>query len=116
MSNNTDYKNTYFQHPSLTSFHGEPTYDSLSTIYKEIKANTNSVATTLGGRSHGHLGLVISPTAYARIAPRIPYLRTENPGFLEIIRDGTQYQIVQAQEVHRRALKVFNETNLLEKL
>jgi hypothetical protein len=108
------------------SIRGEPTYNSLSTIYKEIKTNANSVAITLDGESHGHLGLVISQTAYARIAPEIPYLRTEILGFLDIVRDGTQYQIVQprdgtqyqiaqAQEVHRRTLKGFNETNLLER-
>ena len=90
MSNSTDYKNTYFQHPSLTSIRGELTYESLSTIYKEIKANENSVPTTLGGGNHGHLGLVISSLAYARITPGAPYLRTENPGLLDIVRDGTQ--------------------------
>ena len=115
MSNSTDYKNTCFQHLSLTSIRGEPNQESLSSIYKEIKANENSVPTTLGGGNHGHLGLVISSLAYARITPGAPYLRTENPGFLDIVRDGTQQQIAQAQEVHRRALKTFHEANLLER-
>ena len=101
MSTNTDYKNTYFQHPFLTSIRGESTYESLSTIYKEIKANANSVPTTLGGENHGHLGLVISPTAYDRIAPGTPYNRPENPGFFDVVQDGTQYQIAQANVARR---------------
>ena len=115
MSTTTDYKNTYFQHPSLTSIRGAPTYESLSIIYKEIKANANSVPTTLGGGNHGHLGLVITQTAYERIAPGTPYNRPANPGFFDVVQDGTQYQIAQAQELHRRNLKAFNEANLIER-
>ena len=47
---------------------GEPTYESLTRMYREIKANANSVPTTLGGGNNGHLELVVSQETYQRIA------------------------------------------------
>ena len=46
---NIDYVNTYFQIPKLTTIYGEPTFNTLSILRDELKANAGSVATTLGG-------------------------------------------------------------------
>ena len=110
-----DFKNTYFQHPSLTPVRGEPTYEALLKLHQELKANANAVPTTLGGGRHGHLGLVVKPTTYARIAPQTPFIRPENPGVLNIEHNATQYQIAQQKDEHNKALKAFNECNLLER-
>ena len=116
MSTSTiDYKNTYFQHPSLTPVRGEPTYEALSKLHQELKANANAVPTTLGGGRHGHLGLVVNQTTYDRIAPNTPFARPPNPGILNVEPNATQYQITQQKDEHTKALKAFNECNLLER-
>jgi len=44
-----DYKNNYFEYPELTRIHGLPTTTSLIELRDEIRANAQSVITTLGG-------------------------------------------------------------------
>ena len=63
MSSNTviNYRDNLFEYPELTKIHGEPTYESLKTLQNELKANTQTVHTSLGGATHGYLGLVLSP-------------------------------------------------------
>lgn len=57
----TIFRDTYFEHPELTKIHGEPTFEILQTVENELKANDQSVYSSLGGGQHGHLGLVVSP-------------------------------------------------------
>ena len=78
-----DYKNTFFEYPDVTKIHGEPTLGALLTLENEIKANAVSVHTNLGGGSHGHLGLVCSPTVYGTISATA-YNRPTNPGTLTV--------------------------------
>ena len=42
-STNIDYVDTYFEFPSLTRIHGQPTYASLKIVKDELKANASSV-------------------------------------------------------------------------
>ena len=70
----TNYRETHFPHPDLTPIIGQPNYITLNTLYNQIKANATSVYSNLGGGQHGHLGLVLTPTDYARISP-VPYVR-----------------------------------------
>jgi hypothetical protein len=44
-----NYRETYFQHLTLTKISGDPTYTSLAKLEREIKANGKSVPSTLGG-------------------------------------------------------------------
>ena len=110
---NIDLKSTYFQHSSLMKIYGEPTYQSLQKIYKEIKANASSAASVLGGGLHGYLGLVVSNLNYARTAEP-PFERLGHPGSLQIIDNATQYQIAIEKDRHDTASKVFRECNLIE--
>jgi hypothetical protein len=66
-----NYRESYFQHPSLTKIDGDPTYTSLAKLARECKANGKSVATTLGGGLQGYLGLVCSAAAYERVSPGV---------------------------------------------
>ena len=63
-STSIDYVNTYFEYPTLTKIAGEPSFESLRNLHDEIKSNAMSVASTLGGGQHGHLGLVLSNADY----------------------------------------------------
>jgi hypothetical protein len=59
-----NYRESYFQYPTLTKINGDPTYTSLAKLERECKANGKSVSTTLGGGLQGHLALVCSTAAY----------------------------------------------------
>jgi hypothetical protein len=59
----TNLRENFFQFPTLTKIHGDPTYASLAKLTKEWKANGKSVPTTLGGGPQGHLGLITSAVA-----------------------------------------------------
>ena len=94
-----DYKNNIFEYPDLTRIIGEPTTATLITLRNEVKANVQTVHTTLGGGEHGHLGLVCSPATYATLVPgNTPYVNPPNPGRLIIDGTETQYQIAQRRD------------------
>jgi hypothetical protein len=112
---NVNYRENYFQHPSLTKIHGDPTYTSLSKLEKECKANGKSVTSTLGGGQQGHLGLVSSVPAYERIAPGTPFERPILPVLPAGLEGATQFQIAEAHQVFNRDLAAFNACNLVER-
>ena len=66
-SNTTSYRSV-FTHEDCTKIHGEPTFQSLKLLSLELKTNARSVHSNLGGRSHGHLGIVLTPAQYALIS------------------------------------------------
>lgn len=80
-SGTVDYKSNFFELPTLTRIHGEPTYETLQRLHNEFKTNAGAVPSTLGGDNHGHLGLVLSPARYALIS-NVPYRRPPMPGLL----------------------------------
>jgi hypothetical protein len=90
-----NYRESYFQHPTLTKINGDPTYASLAKLERECKANGKSVSTTLGGGLQGHLGLVCSTAAYQRISPGVPFDRPILP-VLPDLSNSTGAQIEDA--------------------
>ena len=49
-------KQTFLDYPELTKIIGEPTITTLLKMKNKLKANAQSVPSTLEGESHGHLG------------------------------------------------------------
>ena len=64
-----DYRTTVFEYPNLTRIHGEPTFETIKKLYRELMINAQTVHSDLGGGAHGHLGLTLSPGRYA-LLPR----------------------------------------------
>jgi hypothetical protein len=58
-----------FPHPILPSVEGEPDYQTIHTTRKFLQVNAQAIDTHLGGDTLGHLGLIVSDTAYSNIAP-----------------------------------------------
>jgi hypothetical protein len=111
--NHPNYREAYFQHPTLTKISSDPTYTSLPKLEREIKANRKSVPSTLGGGCQGHLGLVSSPYSYDhRVSPGVPFTRLALPE-LPDLGGSTAHQIEVAEEIY--ALEVFKIFNLLER-
>jgi hypothetical protein len=69
-----------FPHPILPSVTGEPDYHTLHSIRKMLRANARSIDTHLGGGAFGHLGVIISDTAYEIISPLTAWENPEFPG------------------------------------
>ena len=84
-----DYKDTHFEFSELSPIHGEPSYETLDKLLKQLKANARTVHSNLGGGAHGHLGLVISPASYALLSPLHPFNRPVFPGAQAVIPPGT---------------------------
>lgn len=68
----------------------------------------------MGGGSHGHLGLVVTPQVYATIAPNSPYIRPILPT-LQVTPTDTQYVIAQKRHQYAEDLQMFRETNAVER-
>ena len=111
----TNLKEIYFPHQALTKVTGNPTYSDLQSLYRQAKANAQSVPCTLGGGTNGHLGLIIDAVTYNRIAPGTPYIRAVHPGPISAAHD-TAANIAERVRIHTLAVSLFHETNLVEQL
>jgi hypothetical protein len=109
-----NYRENYFQHPSLTRISGDPTYTSLAKLEKECKANGKSVSSTLGGGQQGHLGLVCNALAYNRVSPDVPFVRPLLP-VLPDLTASTAPQIAEARQAYADRLAAFQACNLIER-
>jgi hypothetical protein len=113
MSSQTNFRDTFFQHPTLTKIIGDPTYTSLAKLERECKANAKSVRSDLGGGLQGHLGLVSSDAAYARIAPGTPFQRPPLPAPTATV--GTAAVIAASRQTYEDQMDAFNTCNLIER-
>ena len=114
-TSSVNYKDSYFEHPFLTTIHGEPTYETLHHLKNELKANVSSVPTTLGDVNHGYLGMILAPKDYLCIAPTGPFTRPPNLGVLIPNPAGTAAQIASAENTHRLTKKIHLEILLLKR-
>ena len=113
-STSIDYATTYFEYPTLTKIAGEPTFESLRTLHDEIKSNAMSVASTLGGGQHGHLGLVLSTAEYTRIS-MTPFIRPNHPGTLNIALGTAAHEAARLQRAHDKLIRAWREVVDVEK-
>ena len=83
----TNDKKFNFEYPELTKIHGEPDSVTILNMTKELKANTQSQRSNLGGGHYGYLSLIIPqveymtlPHAAALVTPIAPALFSVPPG------------------------------------
>ena len=77
-SKTIDYALTYFEKVILDKIKGRPDYPQLHCLFQDLKANASKVPSELGGGLFGHLGLIMSAIAYARISA-VAYVRPAMP-------------------------------------
>ena len=87
-----DYRTTHFEYPDLTKIHGKPDIDSLVTIFKEIKRNSQKFPSKLGGGRLGYLGLVLEPITYGTIPNSAPFVRPVMPPSLPLLAHASLRQ------------------------
>jgi hypothetical protein len=49
---------------TVTKIHGQPTNQDLTILEKELIVILANIPTTLGGRSHKHMGIIIKTATY----------------------------------------------------
>ena len=93
-SSTEKYFTKVFPYSTMTGAPGKPTYAEIEQTQREIFACASSITSIRGGRQHGILGLVITPSAYVLVAPATPYIRPVHPG------DPPTYDGMTQREIH----------------
>ena len=105
MTANINLNELYFEYKVLTQITGEPTFDKLHKMFRQLKANTAAVPCTLGGGANGYLGMLVSAAQYNTVAPGAPFVPPPMPGHLVINPSWTQYQIAMVKTQYEAALR-----------
>ena len=113
-STNVDYVNNFFEHPELTRIAGRPSYQTLTVMRRELKANACSVYSNLGGGAHGHLFLVTTPQQFAMVS-NVPFVRPNHPGPLVIPHGTNQAMAGILRDQHAEAQRQFQEVQGVER-
>ena len=82
-------------------------------MHKELMVNSQTVHSDLGGGTHGHLGLVLSPGRYALIS-NAAYNRPAHPGQLVIPAGTTLHLARTMRDQHTERLRIFREVTSVE--
>ena len=74
-----DYVTKFLKFKTLTQIHGKPSVESLLQLFREVKSNSHTIRTTLGGGQYGYLALILGPEMYNSIAITTEFNRPEDP-------------------------------------
>jgi hypothetical protein len=101
-----------FPYPILPTVQGEQDYQTIHAIRKSLQANSRAIDTHLGGGNLGHLGLIVSDTSYAMIAPAtydVPtlWISPTAPGRAPANTDGTAAQISAARHIWEEDVQTY---------
>jgi hypothetical protein len=88
----------------------------LNMLRQALYRSAHSFASTLGGGSHGYLGILMSPQQYLiATQPNIaPFVEPVFPGYLPIVQ-GTQAQIADQVRAHNENLRKWKENENVSK-
>ena len=98
-----------FPHQSIPKQPGEPTYESIRTIHRLLKANAASMPSDLGGGAHGLLGLTLNGTVYTAVTGHV-FTLPVFPGSTPTIPARSTGDVTRRIErIHRESLRVYRE-------
>ena len=110
----TNYRADFFPHDNLSVIIGQPDYESLHKMKKQLKANAMAVPSTLGGGQHGLLGLVLTPAEYAIISA-VPFVREAYPGALLFPVGTSNVQSRMLEDAYKKRMKNYEACVGVEK-
>jgi hypothetical protein len=101
-----------FPRPLLPEFQGETDYQTIHDTRKFLQANSRAIDTHVGGRTLGHLGLIISDASYSNIAPatndeQTLWVKPQAPGRAPAATDGTSAQISTARHLWEEDVQTY---------
>jgi hypothetical protein len=67
-----------FPNKTLPKIEGEPNYESINEMVQQLYGNAATLATTLGGGAHGHVGIIMLQPLYATLTAT-PYIAPAEP-------------------------------------
>ena len=114
-TSNTNFRNFYFEHKSLTRIVSKPTFSTLHLMLLQLKANTNSIRSTLVRGQHGYIRVILSPVTYATLAPIQYFESPVHPGILQIEYPATQYEIAFAKTLQDESVRTFQFHKLIQR-
>ena len=109
-----DYAASYFKYKTPTPIQGTPTNKTLKQLKQELRENTSSVDSDLGGGDHGYLGLVLTNAEYATVT-ETPFVPPMYPATLTIPTGTDQVQALNLWEIHKDAKNAYYECKNVEK-
>jgi hypothetical protein len=71
---------TKFPNKTIPTIADEPNYATINNMVKILYGNAASRPTSLGGGSHGHLHLLMTPALYNTLTPGTTYTAPDDPG------------------------------------
>ena len=83
-TSNINLNDLYFEYNLLTKIVVEPNFDKLHVLFRELKANIAAVPCTLAGGDNGYLGMLVTISQYATVAPGTPFVPPNAPDPLVI--------------------------------
>ena len=100
MNTNVDYATTYFKYPATTPINDKLINKSLNRLKTELRANTSSADTDLGGGDHGYLELVLTDSEYPQTNPTPTVFAAPSfRGVLVINATATTVEDIHAKEI-----------------
>ena len=111
---NVDYAASYFKYKTPTPIHGAPTNKTLKRLKHELRANSSSVESDLGGGDHGYLGLILNNGEYATASPT-PFQAPSYPAPLTIPAGTDQVTALNMREQHKEERRAYYECKNVEK-
>ena len=115
MTSNTDFKELFFEHKILPKIEGEPTFKTLHILLQLLKDNACPVPCTLGSRTNGYVGMLVSDVSCQILVPDTPLIAPVHSGPLTTVPDATQYQIALVKSLHDKATRVFRDYALMQR-
>ena len=89
MTISINYSNTQFQFPELMKIISKSPQSTIIVLDNELKANTQAFMSTIGGRNHRHILLVLMSSKYAELSD-MPFVHPIHPGLTAVIpREAT---------------------------
>jgi hypothetical protein len=107
-----EYVIASFPHPVLPTVQCELDYQTIHIIRKSLQANSRAIDTHLGGRTLGHLGLIVSDASYAMISPETDdgttiWISPTSPGRDRANTDSTSSQISAARHIWEEDVQTY---------
>jgi hypothetical protein len=106
---------TGFPYPTVLPIVGEPNYESIAELHKQLNANSSSIPSHLGDGQLGLLYLTVTDDVYNTLSA-VPFVPPVNPGPTPDHPDGaTAAQITDFRFTYKTNAALFSEYNLADK-
>ena len=93
---------------------GEPDYGNINTMMQLLYGNAALLPETLGGRKHGHIGIIMTPQLYTTLE-NTPYESSTDPGITPTHATGASAAIRQTDFLdHKEERRIYDNHHTME--